>query len=92
MILKLIVVPSLFVIAGLVLLGIAMLAPARVEARAESRQPAKFSSASQTSERIRAIERLAREPNGIGKLHDALDDPDPQVSAVAAVLLRDYKT
>lgn len=92
MILKLVLVPSLFVIAGLVLLGIAMLAPPRATVRAVSRQPAILSSAPPASERIREIERVARGRNAVAKLRDALDDPDPQVSAVAAILLRDCKT
>lgn len=83
MILKEALIPSTFVIVGLVLLGIAMLAPPRVEVTVRaSRQPP-------ASERIREIERLARGPNADTVLRDALDDPDSGVAAVAAILLRD---
>ena len=85
MIAKLVLVPLLFVIIGLVLLGIAMLAPGRDESKRVSRQTAPF-------ERIRELERLARGPAAMHALRGALADPDPRVSAVAAILLRDCKT
>ena len=71
---KLLLLPSLFFILGLALLAFAMLSPARGEA---------------ASERIRWLERVARTPRGIRAVKGALDDPDPQVAAVAAILLRD---
>ena len=83
MILKLVLIPSLFLIAGLVLLGFAMLAPderVHVRPRMPDQQP---------SDRIRRLEVLAQTPAGLDDVRDALDDPDPQVAAVAAVLLRD---
>jgi hypothetical protein len=84
-IVKIVFVPSLFVIIGLVLLGIAMLGPARREKEQVSRLPA-------ASERIRELERLARGPTAVHALRGALADPDPRVCAVAAILLRDCKT
>ncbi len=85
MIVKLVIVPSFFVIIGLVLLGIAMLSPVRVESKQVSGQAAPF-------ERIRELERLARGPAAEHALRGALADPDPRVSEVAAILLRDCKT
>ena len=85
MIVKLVLIPLAFVIIGLVLLGIAMLSPARDESKRVSRQTAPF-------ERIRELERLARGPSPVHALRGALADPDPRVSAVAAILLRDFKT
>ena len=85
MIVKLALVPLLFVIAGLVLLGIAMLAPVRPEAPI-------VSAVLPASERIRDLERASRGPNAAASLRFALNDPDPQVSAVAAILLRDFDT
>ena len=92
MILKLVIVPSLFVIAGLVLLGIAMLAPERSKPVPVSEQPTFYAAASPASERIRELERVSRGPDATEVLRRALDDPDPQVSAVAAILLRDCRT
>jgi hypothetical protein len=92
MILKLIFIPTLFVIVGLVMLGIAMLAPARVEAKQVSNPPHRVHAGPPPSERIRALERLTRGPASIAALQGALADPDPQVSAVAAILLRDCAT
>ena len=93
MILKLVIVPSLFVIAGLVLLGIAMLAPERSKPVPVSRQPTPFyAAAPPASERIRVLERVSRGPDAAEVLRRAVDDPDPQVSAVASILLRDYET
>jgi hypothetical protein len=83
-IVKIVFVPSLFVIIGLALLGIAMLRPSRRETKQVSRQPA-------ASERIRELERLARGPAAVHALRGALADPDPRVCAVAAILLRDCK-
>ena len=85
MIVKLVFVPSFFVIIGLVLLGIAMLSPVRDESKQVSGRTAPF-------ERIRELERLARGPAAVHALRGALADPDPRVSAVAAILLRDCKT
>lgn len=85
MFVKLLFVPLLFVIIGLVLLGIAMLGPARAESKRVSGPPLPF-------ERIRELERLARGPGAVHELRGALSDPDPRVSAVAAILLRDCKT
>ncbi|HEY1728502.1 MAG TPA: hypothetical protein VGG22_09035 [Candidatus Baltobacteraceae bacterium] len=85
MIVKLVFVPSFFVIIGLVLLGIAMLSPVRDESKQVSRRTAPF-------ERIRELERLARGPAAVHALRGALTDPDPRVSAVAAILLRDCET
>ncbi|MGA3038479.1 MAG: hypothetical protein ABSE64_13455 [Vulcanimicrobiaceae bacterium] len=85
MIVKLVFIPLLFVIIGLVLLGVAMLSPARDESKQVSRLPAPF-------ERIRELERLQRGPGAVHALRGALSDPDPRVSAVAAILLRDCKT
>jgi len=82
---KLVLVPLLFVVIGLVLLGIAMLSPVRDESKQVSRLPAPF-------ERIRELERLGRGPTAVHALRGALADPDPRVSAVAAILLRDCKT
>lgn len=84
MIVKLLFIPTLFVIIGLALLGIAMLAPSRREPERVSRLPA-------PSERIRELERLARSPSAERALRGALADPDPRVCAVAAILLRDCK-
>jgi hypothetical protein len=85
MIVKIVFIPSLFVIIGLALLGIAMLRPSRREMKQVSRLPA-------ASERIRELERLARGPTAVHALRGALADPDPRVCAVAAILLRDCKT
>ncbi|MGH7716226.1 MAG: hypothetical protein ACREML_09555 [Vulcanimicrobiaceae bacterium] len=84
MIVKLLFIPTLFVIIGLALLGIAMLAPSRREPEQVSRPPS-------PTERIRELERLARSPSTARVLRGALGDPDPQVCAVAAILLRDCK-
>jgi hypothetical protein len=90
MILKDALIPSMFVIVGLVLLGIAMLAPSRIDLGAKaSRQAQIVVPSPPASERIREIERLARGPNAVTILRTALDDPDSQVAAVAAILLRD---
>jgi hypothetical protein len=85
MIVKIVFVPSLFVIIGLALLGIAMLSPSRRATKQVSRLPA-------ATERIRELERLARGPAAVHALRGALADPDPQVCEVAAILLRDCKT
>jgi len=82
---KLLFIPFVFVVVGLVLLGIAMLGPVRRESEQVSRRPAPF-------ERIRELERLGRGPSAVHELRGALADPDPRVSAVAAILLRDCKT
>jgi hypothetical protein len=91
-ILKLVVVPLLFVITGLVLLGIAMLAPARAEARPTPPPPVIVTPARPASERIRGLERMSRGSDAVTALRQALEDPDPQVAAVAAILLRDCGT
>ena len=78
MIAKLVLVPSLLLVAGLALLAVAMLAPA---ARDRVAVP--------PSERIRGLERAARGWAGSFALRRALHDPDPQVAAVAAILLGD---
>jgi hypothetical protein len=64
---------ALLVLLGLGLLAFALLAPAREG----------------PTERIRWLERMARTPRGARAVRLALEDPDPQVAAVAAVLLRD---
>lgn len=71
--LKLLLVPALLFLIGLLLLAFAMLAPVRESAW----------------ERIRRLEDMARTPHGLRAAEGALDDPDPQVAAVAAILLRD---
>ena len=78
MILKLVLVPSLLLVAGLALVALAMLAP-----------PARERVAVPASERVRGLERVATRWGGKHKLRRALRDPDPQVAAVAAILLRD---
>lgn len=77
--LKTLLLPSFLLFAGLVLLGFAMLAP---PARKRVVVPAR--------ERVRGLERVASTPAGARELRRALDDPDPQVAAVAAILLRDH--
>lgn len=73
MILKALLVPSLLLIAGLVLLALAILAPARAD----------------TVERIRALEALvAGGGDAVGALRAALEGPEPEVAAVAAIHLR----
>jgi hypothetical protein len=76
--LKLVLVPSLLLVAGLALLAVAMLAPAAQDRVAV---PA--------SERIRELERAAQGWAGRFALRRAMNDPDPQVAAVAAILLGD---
>ena len=78
MIVKLVLVPSLLLVAGLALLAVAMLAP-----------PAHDRVAVPPSERIRGLERAARGWAGRILLRRALRDPDPQVAAVAEILLGD---
>ena len=73
--------PSFLLVAGVVLLGFAMLAP---PARKRVTVPA--------SERVRGLERVATTPAGTQELRRALDDPDPQIAAVAAILLRDQRS
>jgi hypothetical protein len=77
---KALIVPSLLLLAGLVLLAIAMLAP-----------PARKRTAVPASERVRGLERAASQ-GGVRALRRALRDPDPQVAAVAAILLRDARS
>ena len=84
-------IPLLFVITGLALLGIAMLAPVRAEALPVRRQPPIASPAPSASERIRDLERASRGSDAVVILLRALGDPDSQVAAVAAILLRDFK-
>lgn len=71
-------VPSLLLVMGLALLAVAMLAP-----------PARERVAPPPSERVRGLEAIASAPRGKRALRRALHDPDPQVAAVAAILLRD---
>lgn len=78
MILKIALVPSLLLVAGLALLAVAMLSP---EPRDRAVVP--------PSERIRGLERAARGWAGRIALRRALHDPDSQVAAVAAILLGD---
>lgn len=79
MIAKALLVPSLLLIAGLVLLALAILAPARDEPAAV-RTPV---------ERVRALEALvAGGGDAMDALLAALDEPEPEVAAVAAVHLR----
>lgn len=73
MTLKLLLLPSFLFVLGLALLAIAMLAPVRETA----------------CERIRRLEKMVRTPQGVRAAQGALDDPDPQVAAVAAILLQD---
>ena len=80
MILKLVLVPSLLLVAGLALVALAMLAP-----------PARERAIVPASERVRGLERLAMSRGAKHKLRRALRDPDPQVAAVAAILLRDLQ-
>lgn len=78
MILKLVLLPSLLFVTGLALVLVAMLAP-----------PARERASVPASERVRGLERLALRRGGKYMLRRALRDPDPQVAAVAAILLRD---
>ncbi|MGH7662596.1 MAG: hypothetical protein ACRENA_16970 [Vulcanimicrobiaceae bacterium] len=78
MIVKLVLVPSLLLMAGLALLAVAMLA-----------SPAQDCVTVPPSERIRGLERAARGWAGVIALRRALRDPDPEVAAVAAILLGD---
>ena len=73
MTIALLLIPLLFFILGISLLAFAMLAPVREGA----------------CERIRRLEQLARTAHGLRAAEGALNDPDPQVAAVAAILLRD---
>ena len=96
MIVKMVLLPSLLLIAGLALVAFAMLAPAREEApvvsprlRATVQATARTRAALEpAAERIRALELIARSGNR-ERLIAALDDPDPAVAGVAAILLRD---
>jgi len=83
MILKIALLPSLLLACGLVLLAIAMFAPRPLQPRDRIELP--------PSERVRGLERLAADPRrkSTCALRRALDDPDPQVAAVAAILLGD---